>query len=134
MLYRDSPYVTEMPKNWACLDWTPDKLAELLNNDDISGRIAETQKEILQESSCENISQPLRKFLELEKIWYCAYLRMTELEIEQVPWEDIGLKDTGGDACLWIGSNGSGTQLHQDAYGEVFIFCIVLPWFFMIDF
>ena len=60
---------------------------------------------------------PKANFLKLEKIWYCSYLRMSDMNIEQLPWESIGLEDTGGDACLWVGSAGSGTRLHRDAYG-----------------
>ena len=48
-------------------------------------------------------------------------MRLTELykqtELKPIDWESIGLKDTGGDACLWIGSVGSQTKLHRDAYG-----------------
>ena len=119
-LLRDSPYVLKVPTHWNCLKWTPDKLAEIFNEENISGRTARTSREILDEKSCRSIFQPLKKFLEMDEVWYCAYLRMTELRIEQVKWEDVGLRDSGGDACLWIGSNGSGTQLHQDAYGKGF--------------
>jgi len=37
--------------------------------------------------------------------------------LEPVKWKELELADTGGDACLWIGSVGAETKLHRDAYG-----------------
>ena len=48
-------------------------------------------------------------------------MRLTELYektgLKPIKWEELDLNDTGGDACLWIGSTGSETKLHRDAYG-----------------
>ena len=52
---------------------------------------------------------------------YCSYMRLTELynvtDLQPIKWDDIGLSDSGGDACLWVGTEGSQTRLHYDAYG-----------------
>ena len=48
-------------------------------------------------------------------------MRLTELynvtDLQPIKWDDIGLSDSGGDACLWVGTEGSQTRLHYDAYG-----------------
>ena len=59
----------------------------------------------------------LTSSLTLALVWYCSYLRMSELNINPVPWEDVGLSDSGGDGCLWLGSAGAATGLHRDTYG-----------------
>lgn len=116
-ILQDKPYVRQVPSHWKCLDWTPEVLAEILNDTKLTGRIASNSHDILDENGCDKVSAPLSAFLDMKKIWYCSYLRMSDMSIDPVQWSDIGLTDTGGDACLWVGSSGSGTALHRDSYG-----------------
>ena len=116
-ILQEKPYVRQVPAHWSCLTWTPEKLAEIFGDETLSGRIGNNGQDILNENECEKMSARLSDFLKLEKVWYCAYMRMSEMAIDQLPWEELGLRDTGGDSCLWVGSAGSGTGLHRDAYG-----------------
>ena len=39
------------------------------------------------------------------------------IDLKPINWGEIGLSDSGGDSCLWIGTEGSQTRLHHDSYG-----------------
>ena len=120
--YRNEPYVMAIPASWECLNWSPEYLRKRLGEFEINGRIASEKVHIKEEHICESVRQSLDKFLSIkDKIWYCSYLRLSELydatDLEPIKWDELELNDTGGDACLWIGSTGSETKLHRDAYG-----------------
>ena len=87
----------------------------------MKGRIAKSSEDIQDEHKCETLTGTIKDFLKVKNVWYCAYMRLCELyettKLESIPWDEIGLHDSGGDACLWIGSEGSRTKLHQDTYG-----------------
>ena len=97
------------------------KLKFLLGSYKMKGRIAKSSADIQHEHECETLSGTIDDFLKVNTVWYCAYMRLCELygktKLEPIPWDEIGLNDSGGDACLWIGSEGSRTKLHQDTYG-----------------
>ena len=40
IVFKDEPYVTDIPKDWECLSWSPDILAEKLGDFELQGRIA----------------------------------------------------------------------------------------------
>lgn len=143
--YDARPFVKNAP-HWDCLNWTSDKaglmfikvyktiftryerikvsclkLKSLLGSYKMQGRTARSSGEIQNEHECETLSGTVEDFLKLKTVWYCAYMRLCELyettELGPIPWDEIGLNDSGGDACLWVGSEGSRTKLHQDTYG-----------------
>jgi len=118
--YDARPFVKNAP-HWDCLNWTSDKLKSLLGSYKMQVRTARSSGEIQNEHECETLSGTVEDFLKLKTVWYCAYMRLCELyettELGPIPWDEIGLNDSGGDACLWVGSEGSRTKLHQDTYG-----------------
>lgn len=116
--YREKPYVTAVPSHWECLKWTPGKLRSILKSP-VEARTAENQQELNDEQICKPMDIDVVNLQDCEH-FYVAYHRMSHNEdlIDKIPpWEELGLKDTGGDSCLWWGSRGAGTKLHQDSHG-----------------
>jgi len=118
--YGDKPFVAAVPSHWECLNWTPAKLRKLLKSP-VEARTAEDLEELNNERICKPKEIDASSLQECENShFYVAYHRMShneDLRERIPPWEELGLKDSGGDSCLWWGSRGAGTKLHQDSHG-----------------
>jgi len=115
--YGDKPFVAAVPSHWECLKWTPAKLREMLKSP-VKARTADDLEELNNERICKPKEIDLRECENSH--FYVAYHRMSHNEdlCDRIPpWEELGLKDSGGDSCLWWGSRGAGTKLHQDSHG-----------------
>ena len=67
--YRSRPHVSEVPRAWQCLEWSPEYLSKVLGNFEIKGRVAKNSHDIEDEESCETKKQPLNGFLRESQTW-----------------------------------------------------------------